>query len=303
MFVRGVRRDCVAQVRGAKTAEVPTEWCTDGVAASFLVFCAFGPLLALRGEVEASGRGSLHPHIEAWCVCQLLRDRFQDLLRNGRELESRMRSFIREWVNACNSMHHSSVANFPRLFRDDAVRGPLPAVTRDIVSRTRMDGGVDNVPGYHQKRRAAISASDTHVLSLGVDDPYLPDDDREGRIDQRDSLAAPRALDDALPRPAKRLKISLRGSACSSFPRYRRKIRLCDSYGSSVAGCSKPSCQTFDQQGFELCASCFESSFVTDSRLIQNRTMLHHCGPSCVKYNKDGQGICRHHVYHLVSTN
>ena len=71
-------------------------------------------------------------------------------------------------------MHHCSVANFPRLFRDDAVRGPFPAVTRDIVSRTRMGGGVDNAPGYHQKRRAAISPSDTHVPSLGVDDPYLP---------------------------------------------------------------------------------------------------------------------------------
>ena len=34
---------------------------------------------------------------------------------------------------------------------------------------------------------------------------------------------------------------------------------------------------------------------------MQNRAMLHKCGPSCYKYSKDGVRICRHHVYHLLS--
>ena len=64
LVVLGVRADCVAQPRGPKGFQVPEEWCTDGVAASVTVFGAYGPLLAARGEVEASGRGSLHPHMK-----------------------------------------------------------------------------------------------------------------------------------------------------------------------------------------------------------------------------------------------
>ena len=39
------------------------EWCTDGVAAASTGAGMLGPVLAFRGEVEAQGRGSLHPHI------------------------------------------------------------------------------------------------------------------------------------------------------------------------------------------------------------------------------------------------
>ena len=68
LFVLGVRPDCVAQPRGPKGFRVPEEWCTDGVAASVVVFGAHGAILTVRGDVEPSGRGSLNPHIEAWGV-------------------------------------------------------------------------------------------------------------------------------------------------------------------------------------------------------------------------------------------
>ena len=42
---------------------VPREWCTDGVAASSSAPGIVGPVQAFRGEIEAQGRGSLHPHI------------------------------------------------------------------------------------------------------------------------------------------------------------------------------------------------------------------------------------------------
>ena len=45
LFVLGVRPECVAQPRGPKGHQVPEEWCTDGVAASVVVFGSFGPLL------------------------------------------------------------------------------------------------------------------------------------------------------------------------------------------------------------------------------------------------------------------
>ena len=70
LFVLGVRPDCLSQPRGPKGFRIPEHWCTDGVAASVTVFGAYGPLVAARGEVEASGRGAMHPHIEAWPVCQ-----------------------------------------------------------------------------------------------------------------------------------------------------------------------------------------------------------------------------------------
>ena len=91
-FVLGVREDCVAQTTGVKTPDARREWCTDGVAASVVVFGSFSQLLAVRGEVEASGRGSLHPHVEGWPVCELLRDRFDALLKDGAEVKSRMRT-------------------------------------------------------------------------------------------------------------------------------------------------------------------------------------------------------------------
>ena len=40
-FVLGVREECVAQSRGAKVPEVPSEWCTDGIAAAVVVFGIF----------------------------------------------------------------------------------------------------------------------------------------------------------------------------------------------------------------------------------------------------------------------
>ena len=51
----------------------------------------------------------------------------------------------------------------------------------------------------------------------------------------------------------------------------------------------------------ELCKESWLQSYLNDSRLIQNRAMLHKCGPSCYKYSKDGTRMCRHRFYHLTS--
>merc|ERR1711994_457299 len=67
IHVLGVRPECLQNRRRTKVTP-PREWCTDGVAASSSAPGMFGPILAFRGEIEAQGRGSLHPHILVWLV-------------------------------------------------------------------------------------------------------------------------------------------------------------------------------------------------------------------------------------------
>ena len=45
------------------------EWCSDGTAMASTGAGMIGPVLAFRGEIEAQGRGSLHPHVLVWLVC------------------------------------------------------------------------------------------------------------------------------------------------------------------------------------------------------------------------------------------
>ncbi|MDA8583320.1 hypothetical protein N9L68_03780 [bacterium] len=92
----------------------------------------------------------------------------------------RLRRWIREWVNAVNSMHHSSAANFPKLFCDTQAPGEPPAVTPDIIARTRMDGGADAIPGYHPKQRAQILPEGVAPPYMGPGDAYLPEGARCG---------------------------------------------------------------------------------------------------------------------------
>ena len=70
IHVLGVRPESLQNRRHAR-GEAPREWCTDGVAASSCAPGIMGLVLAFRGEVEAQGRGFLHPHILIWLVCVL----------------------------------------------------------------------------------------------------------------------------------------------------------------------------------------------------------------------------------------
>ena len=221
LFVLGVRPDCVAQPRGPKGTRSPLEWCTDGVASSVVVQGAYGPLLAVRGEVEVGGRGSPHPHIEAWAVCQQLREKLLELMADPGTLKSRLRKWIREWINAVNSIHHSSVANLPKLFGDGNERGELPTVTTDILARTRMDGGEDRLPGFLPKQRARVLPEDVlPAHDLGPDDPYLREGDRPSPADAEAAFRAPAEA------KVRVRKIILKGNVCSSFPAYRRQKSL-----------------------------------------------------------------------------
>ena len=113
-------------------------------------------------------------------------------------------------------MHHNSISNFPKLFRDTHDQGELPVVTPDIIARTRMDGGIDCIPGHHPKKRARILPDGVEPQELGLDDHYLPVGARSASLPSKgaEAEAANRASAGAYPR---RGKVTLRGNTCTSF--------------------------------------------------------------------------------------
>ena len=62
LHVLGVRPECLQNRRHARRTYT-REWVTDGVAAASVTPGIFGLVHAFRGEIEAQGRGSLHPHV------------------------------------------------------------------------------------------------------------------------------------------------------------------------------------------------------------------------------------------------
>jgi hypothetical protein len=143
-----------------------------------------------------------------------------------------------------------------------------------------MDGGEDRLPGFLPKQRARVLPEGVlPAHDLGPDDPYLREGDRPSPADAEVALRAPAEA------KVRVRKIILKGSVCSSFPAYRRQKSL-------VA--------QRRQKTTEMSAQHWLQAYVKDARLVQDRTMLHKCGPSCWKYSKEGQRLCRHQVYHLV---
>lgn len=95
------------------------------------------------------------------------------------------------------------------------------------------------------------------------------------------------------PEPPQIKRKTLCGQTLSSFPQYRRILRL----KSSVPMCADY--KTHDTS-HQLCVDCWRQAHVEDSWHVQARAMIHVCGPSCWKYNKNGTRICRHHCYHIT---
>ena len=85
--VLGVRPDCIESRRGCKRSN-PREWCIDGLAASACAPGIFGPVAAFRGEIEAQGRGSLHPHILVWLVLLSVSEVVDLLHRDAAQFQS-----------------------------------------------------------------------------------------------------------------------------------------------------------------------------------------------------------------------
>ena len=267
LHILGASPDCVAQPEGVTVEH--RVWTSDGVAASLTSLGCLAILHAARGELEASGRGSLHGHWEIWGVSLTMQgaiEQFAD--KTLQEKHSSLKNVVCQWINFFRRTHHSSVEHLPKVFGQEHTGAPM-ILTQDMLSRCRMDGGEDSLEGYEKKRRPSVTAVPKLDLPkrLPVDDLYEPKD-------------AP--LPEANSEPMK--KRLVRGQALSAMPSYRRIQVL-------QQGCSSEA---------ELDAAGWLQMYVQDAWQVQARAMLHVCGPSCWKYNKTGTRVCRHHCYHIT---
>ena len=267
LHILGASPDCVAQPEGVSVEH--RVWTSDGVAASLTSLGCLAILQAARGELEASGRGSLHGHWELWGVSLTMQgaiEQFAD--KTLQEKHSCLKNVVCQWINFFQRTHHSSVEHLPKVFGQDRAGAPM-ILTQDMLNRCRMDGGEDSVEGYQKKRRPSV----TSVSKLDLP-KRLPRDDL---YEPKDSL-----LPEETSEPMK--KRLVRGQALSAMPSYRRMQKL-------QKGCSS---------GAELDAGRWLQLYVQDAWQVQARAMLHVCGPSCWKYNKTGTRVCRHHCYHIT---
>ena len=156
IHVLGVRPECLENRRRARRAP-PRDWCTDGVAASACAPGIFGPILAFRGEIEAQGRGSLHPHLLVWLIGMSASVLLAILQRDPSQFKTRVARWMKACVVAMEGIAQSSVRALPRQFAQvDATAPPLP-FTKTERGLTRFDGGSEVDVLREEKREGALS--------------------------------------------------------------------------------------------------------------------------------------------------
>ena len=142
--VLNVRPETLDCRRGGTRKEV-REWCSDGAAASISGAGMLGPVLAFRGEIEAQGRGSLHPHVLVWLVCshlEVMSDLATMLKNDKTELQLRLKHFMQMTVASFESLSHASVQAAPRLFDGKSLTKPV-TVSKVAQNLSKYDGGSD----------------------------------------------------------------------------------------------------------------------------------------------------------------
>ena len=137
--VLGVRPECIEIRRGAKRPD-PREWCTDGLATSTCPGI-FGPIAAFRSEIEAQGRGSLHPHILVWLLLFSLSQVVEILHRRQDTFQQNLYAWMKATVAAVESISQSSVRALPRRFGDLEHQAPPLGFNRTERRLSMYDGG------------------------------------------------------------------------------------------------------------------------------------------------------------------
>ena len=137
--VLGIRPECIETRRGARR-NAPREWCTDGLAASMHPGI-FGLVAAFRGEIEAQGRGSLHPHVLVWLVQWSLSQVVRLLHGRQEHFQRNVYAWMKASIAASESICQSSVRSAPRRFGEMAEQ-MQPLGFSDVEQRLSMyDGG------------------------------------------------------------------------------------------------------------------------------------------------------------------
>ena len=295
IHVLGVRPECLQNRRRTK-ATAPREWCTDGVAASSSAPGMLGPVLAFRGEIEAQGRGSLHPHILVWLVCMSSRLLVQLLRQEPGKFKTRLAHWMKACVASMESNCQSSVQALPRQFGDlDNRLTPLPFSKTERVI-TRFDGGSE----LEELRAEAARVGELTAAQQEFVDTEDEDLWRRPKFAPRDANGAEIPEQQAIDPP----RVSVYGKrldefAVSKFPSYRRHSVL-------RWPCQEDAERFHRSDEHELLdamsAGVWEKLFAQDVKELAREILVHICGESCYKYSGPKvQQICRHGYYYIVS--
>ncbi|CAE7311896.1 unnamed protein product [Symbiodinium sp. CCMP2592] len=245
------------------------EWCSDGVAAASTGAGMLGPILAFRGEIEAQGRGSLHPHILVWLVCrhmQVVSDLARMLREEKHVLQERLRTFMRMTVASFESIAHASVQAAPRIFGDLDAGRPVP-VSSVAGNLCKYDGGCDL---DLLREMTDLSEDQQRFLSASSEEAW-----RRPEMHLEDSTGGASSI---LSTPINCLPVA-------QTPGYRLR--------SVLATEADP---TADADAWQL-------AFCQDLHDLAPSLLKHMCSESCYKYSDSSATrwkICRHGYYHVV---
>ena len=269
LHVLGVRPESLQNRRHARRSST-REWVTDGVAAASVSPGIFGPVQAFRGELEAQGRGSLHPHILVW----LVGIHVQTLLAMAQGNPERTREVLRKWmralVSAVESTSQSSVRSLPRQFGHYDRVGPELTLNKAQQSLCRYDGG-DEVEEMEQElARSSKQPTEEQQRVIEV---------------EKGNWRRPNMPARALPQKTSVYARPLSDFSVSHCPSYRRYGELSADVTSTVP----------------MSADAWEDLFAADIETLVSQILTHICGESCYKYTKAKcTHICRHGFYHVL---
>ena len=285
--VLGARPETLDNKRRA-TPKAPRAWCTDGVASSSTAPGIFGPVLAFRGEIEAQGRGSLHPHVLVWLVTMAQTMLVNFLRRDPSSMRPRLAVWMKQVVRSVQSTCQASVRRAPQRFgRDDEVLAHLP-FSKTEQALSRYDGGSE-VDAMMQDLGA--DAPDPTTITDEVKSqwsrPHLTLRDKQGV--ELDAAAPPPPPQSVFSRPINKF-------AVGRCPVYRRhKCLTCVEHEEPMPALASSSDATD-------AASVWEKLFCGDVRDLANEILVHVCSDSCFKYSGTKvERICRHGFYYIVN--
>ena len=292
--VLGVRPESIESRRGGKSVE-QRDWCTDGLATSTCPGI-FGPIAAFRGEIEAQGRGSLHPHILVWLVVLSISQVVEILHRDRDKFQQNLYQWMRASVAAVESICQSSVRALPRRF-GDLEHQVQPLGFNTTERRLCMyDGGSELglLEAIPEEQR-----SDAQKNVLASDEaenwcrPCFPLRDVAGcELTEDTEVGGKRESVYSKP---------ISNFAVGQCPNYRRLHTISATMAQSDV--AKPSAdQLPDVPSRHDDRDQWTESFYADVRALAQEIFVHICGDSCHKYSgKKKEKICRHGFYYIVN--
>ena len=289
LHVLGVRPDCLKNRRRASIT-TRQEWCTDGTAVSSTQPGIFGPVLAFRGEIEAQGRGSLHPHILVWLLGMSTSRVVQILLQRPERFRRRFGAFMEALVVSVQSMCQSSIQALPRQFRDTETRLPPLGMSKAEQKMCKFDGGSE-IETIQDEISNGLEVSAELLEELKAAEK-TPESWRRPNFMLRNPQGM--LLDPDAPVPAREsvYRRPLSSFAVARTPGYRRLPAL-----HQIAEEGRRAVQLVSDED----AALWQKAFSEDARGLGSEVLVHICGESCFKYSGNRvQQICRHGFYYVT---